>query len=156
MGELRLRATYILLAAVLLWVAMAADASGEFYERHGVALTGYDPVAYFTLGKPVQGSPAYTAEFRGSRFQFASPANRNAFAANPARYAPQYGGFCAYGVARGYKAAIDPAAFTIAGDKLYLNYSRRIHRRWSADIPGFIASADRNWPEVSKQTKIIE
>jgi YHS domain-containing protein len=141
-------------------VAIAAVAipvlAGEFYEKDRVALRGYDPVAYFKEGRPVKGSSEHRAEHGGAVFHFASKANRDAFAANPASYAPQYGGFCAFGVAGGYKAAIDPAAFTIVKDRLYLNYSKGIQKQWSADIPGMVAKGDRNWPEVSRQTKVIE
>jgi YHS domain-containing protein len=137
--------------------AMSADRpNGEFYEKAGVAIQGYDPVAFFTVGKPVKGSPEYTAAYKGSVFHFASLAHREAFTANPAQYAPQYNGFCAFGTAKGYKAAIDPTAFTVVHDKLYLNYSQDIHRQWSADIPGLVAKADKNWPAVSRQTRVIE
>jgi YHS domain-containing protein len=130
--------------------------AGEYFEKDGAALRGYDPVAYFDENKPVKGLPAHKAEHKGSTFHFASKANRDAFAADPAKYAPQYGGFCAFGTAGGYKAAIDPAAFTVVAGKLYLNYDRDVQRQWSKDIPGFIRKADRNWPAVSRQTKIIE
>jgi YHS domain-containing protein len=152
-GLLRVR----MFAAALAFAASTATSlAGDFYEREGVAITGYDPVAYFTDNKSVKGSPTHKAEYGGSVFHFVSQANRNAFAANPARYAPQYNGFCAFGTAGGYKAAIDPAAFTIVNNKLYLNYNQDIRKKWSADIPGFIAKADKNWPAVAKQTKIIE
>lgn len=145
------------LAAMLLLAAISASAlAGGFYEKDGVAIKGYDPVAYFTDNRPVKGSPAYKAEYGGSVFHFVSQANRDAFAANPAKYAPQYNGFCAFGTAGGYKAAIDPAAFTIVNNKLYLNYNRDVLKKWSADIPGFVVKADKNWPEVAKQTKVIE
>jgi YHS domain-containing protein len=105
-------------AALLLIAAWAAALAGDFYEKDGVAIKGYDPVAYFTDNKPVKGLPAYKAEYGGSVFHFVSQANRDAFAANPAKYAPQYNGFCAFGTAGGYKAAIDPAAFTIVKQTL--------------------------------------
>jgi YHS domain-containing protein len=144
-------------AVVLVLAASAVSVlAGDFYEKDGVAIKGYDPVAYFTDNQPVKGSPAYTATYRGSVFHFASPAHRDTFAANPAQYAPQYHGFCAFGTASGYKAAIDPAAFTVVNNKLYLNYNKDVRQQWSADIPGFVAQADKNWPEVAKQTKIIE
>jgi YHS domain-containing protein len=144
-------------AAALAFAAATASAfAGDFYEKEGAAIKGYDPVAYFTDTKPVKGSPAYKAEYRGSVFHFVSQVNRDAFAANPAKYAPQYNGFCAFGAAGGYKAAIDPAAFTIDQDKLYLNYNQEVRKKWSADIPGFVAKADKNWPAVARQTKIIE
>jgi YHS domain-containing protein len=144
-------------AATFLAVLWAANISaGDFYEREGAAIRGYDPVAYFTDRKPVKGSASYKAEFRGSTFQFASAANRDAFVAAPEKYAPQYNGYCAFGVAGGYKAAIDPAAFTVVDDKLYLNYNRSVQSQWRADVPGFIAKADRNWPKVATQTKVIQ
>ena len=143
-------------AAFVLALCAASALAGEFFEKEGVAIRGYDPVAYFTESKPVRGSPAHKAEFRGSTFHFASAANRDAFLAEASRYAPQYNGFCAFGVARGYKAAIDPAAFTIVDNKLYLNYNADIQKKWRGDIPGNIAKADKSWPRVAKQTKVIE
>jgi YHS domain-containing protein len=98
---------------LVLAVSAAGASAGEYFEKNGIALRGYDPVAYFKSGQPVRGTAAYTAEYRGSTFQFASQANRDAFVADPARYAPQYGGFCAFGAAGGYKAAIDPTAFSV-------------------------------------------
>ena len=144
-------------AAALVVAVLAAGASaGEFFEKNGVALRGYDPVAYFADGQPVRGAAAYKAEYRGSTFHFASQANRDAFVADAAKYAPQYGGFCAYGAASGYKAAIDPAAFSVVDGKLYLNYDRTVQKEWKKDVPGFIAKANKNWPTVSTQTKVIE
>ena len=149
--------TTVKLIAALAFAAFATAAfAGDFYEKDGVAIRGYDPVAYFTDKKPVRGLPAHKSEFRGSTFHFASAASRDAFSADPARYAPQYNGFCAFGVAGGYKASIDPAAFTVVDGKLYLNYNAGVQKQWRADVPGFIAKADRNWPQVAKQTKIIE
>jgi YHS domain-containing protein len=130
--------------------------AGEFFEKEGVALRGHDPVAYFADQKPIKGFPEFKAQHQGSTFFFASKANRDAFVADPAKYAPQYGGFCAFGMAGGYKAATDPAAFTVVDGKLYLNYNREVQKQWSSDIPGFVGKADKNWPSVSKQTKVIE
>jgi len=129
---------------------------GKFFERDGVAIGGYDPVAYFTAGEAVKGSPDVTAEYGGSSFHFASEANRDAFSADPGRYAPQYGGFCAFGTARGYKAKIDPSAFTIVEGRLYLNYNVDVQARWRGDVQGHIAKADANWPEVSQRTEVHE
>lgn len=143
------------LAAAILLVAGHAFA-GEFFEKDGFALRGYDPVAYFTQGRPVKGSSQYTAQYQGSTFEFASQANRDAFAADPAHYAPQYGGYCAYGAAVKQKAAIDPSVFTVVDGKLYLNYNRDVQKLWSADVPGNIVKADANWPEVRQVTKVIE
>lgn len=148
---------WVVLGAGLIALALCTAAgAGEFYEKDGAAIKGYDPVAYFTEGKPVPGSPEHVAEHKGSTFRFASKANRDAFVADPAKYAPQYGGFCAFGTAGGYKAKIDPAAFTIVDGKLYLNYDEGVQKKWRKDVPGFVARADEKWPAVSRQTKVIE
>lgn len=143
-------------AAVLTANPVARAQTGAFFEKDGVALRGHDPVAYFKDNRPVKGAPEFRAEFKGSVFHFASAANRDAFRADPAKYAPQYGGYCAFGLAGGYKAATDPAAFSIVDGKLYLNYNAAVQKQWSADIPGFIVKADRNWPAVQTQTKVHE
>jgi YHS domain-containing protein len=150
-----IRVLSVMLVAIGCAVTTTAWA-GEFFEKEGAAIRGHDPVAYFKEGRPVKGLAEHRFEHKGSVFLFASKANRDAFAAEPERYAPQYGGFCAFGMASGYKAAIDPAAFTVQGGKLYLNYNRDVQKQWSADVPGFVANADRNWPAVSRQTKVIE
>ena len=115
----------------------------------GVAIKGHDPVAYFTQGAAVRGDASIAAGHDGATYHFVSAGNRDAFLADPARFAPQYGGFCAYAVANGYTAAIDPDAFTVHGDRLYLNFSRSVRRRWARDIPGNIAKGDANWPALS-------
>jgi len=143
-------------AALLMVVFSGGAAAGEYFEKDGVALRGYDPVAYFREGRPVKGLAAYTAKYKGSTFQFVSPVNRDAFVADPTTYAPQYGGFCAYGADGGYKAATDPAAFSVVDGKLYLNYDRAVQKEWNKDVPGHIVKADKNWPTVSTQTKVIE
>lgn len=150
------RTAFALFFSMAAAMIVTSARAGEFFEKDGAALRGYDAVAYFKEGKPVKGSPAHRVEYKGSTFQFSSQANRDAFAAEPARYAPQYGGYCAFGTAGGYKATTDPAAFTVTGGKLYLNYNRDIQKQWSADIPGFVAKADQNWPAVSSQTKVFE
>jgi YHS domain-containing protein len=128
--------------------------AGTFNERDGVAIRGHDPVAYFTQGKPVAGKSDLRHEHQGSTFLFASATNRDAFAADAAKYAPQYGGYCAFGVSRGYKADIDPAAFTIVGGKLYLNYNARVQQDWLKDTAGYIGKADAKWAEVAKTDKV--
>lgn len=147
-----------ILSLILCGMALyAVNASaGEFFERNGVAISGYDLVAYFDEERPVKGVPEFRAEFRGSTFQFISAAHRDAFAADPEKFSPQYGGYCAYGTAKGYKAKIDPEAFTVVQGKLYLNYSDAVQTRWLSDIPGYIQKADANWPEVQKQTRVRE
>jgi YHS domain-containing protein len=144
-------------AAFVATALLAANVNaGEFFEKNGAALGGYDAVAYFKDSKPAKGSAAHTYEYKGSTFYFSSKANRDAFAAEPDKYAPQYGGFCAFGMSGGYKAVTAPDAFTVVNGKLYLNYNRDVQKQWSADVPGFVAKADKNWPAVSSQTKVIE
>lgn len=111
-------------------------------------------MAYFTDNKPVKGSSAYTYVYDGAMYRFASDAHRKMFAADPAKYSPQFGGFCAYGTATGHKADIDPAAFTIVDGKLYLNYSKKVRDIWQKDEPGYIHKAGEAWPTVSQQTEI--
>ncbi len=135
--------------AVLLCFSLTAHAAGETnVDASGVALQGYDPVAYFTEQKAVRGRPQFSAVHEGATYRFFSAANRDAFIAAPARYAPQYGGYCAFGTASGYKAPIEPDAWTIVDGKLYLNYDRSIRGRWSSDIPGYVRKADAQWPMI--------
>jgi YHS domain-containing protein len=119
----------------------------------GTAVKGYDVVAYFTDGKPVEGSSDHEVEWNGATWHFASAQHKNLFAKEPAKYAPQYGGFCAFGVSRGYAVGIDPEAWKIVGGKLYLNYNRDVQTEWVKDIPGYIAKADANWPKIVAEKK---
>ncbi len=135
-------------AALGLLAAGPALAIDPVFTKRGLAIRGYDPVAYFTEGKPVKGKADFTHSYEGTTWRFASAANRDAFAADPLRYAPQYGGYCAYAVSQGYTASIDPDAWRIVDDKLYLNYSKSVQRRWERDVPGNIAKADTNWPQL--------
>lgn len=118
------------------------------FTEDSIAIQGADPVAYFIENRYVPGSADYTYEWGNATWQFASTENRDLFAENPKQYAPQYGGFCAWAVAEGYTAPIDPNAWEIVEGKLYLNYDARVQRRWQRDIPGNIARANENWPEV--------
>lgn len=119
----------------------------------GNAIEGYDVVAYFTQGKPVKGSSDHEVEWNGATWRFASAAHRSLFAKDPAKYAPQYGGFCAFGVSRGYAVGIDPGAWKIVDGKLYLNYDRDVQAEWVKDIPGYISRADANWPKIVAEKK---
>ena len=136
--------------ASLLWLItpVAAFAADEVYTADGVALGGTDVVAYFTQMAPVPGDPDITHDWMGVTWRFASTAHRDQFAADPAAYAPQYGGYCAYAVSEGYTAPTDPAAWSMVEGKLYLNYSPEVQALWGADIPGRISAADANWPNV--------
>jgi hypothetical protein len=117
----------------------------------GVAVGGYDPVAYFREGKPVRGSAAITARHAGVEWRFASAENRTAFLADPAAFSPQYGGHCAWAAAEGYLAKGDPRHWRVVDGKLYLNYDAAIKNRWEQDIPGFIRKGDANWPRIGRK-----
>jgi YHS domain-containing protein len=112
------------------------------------AVGGYDPVAYFTEGKPVEGKSEFATEWKGAKWYFASRENLDKFLAMPEAYAPQYGGYCAYGVAQGSAVKGDPELWRIVDGKLYLNYSKDVVGLWVKDIPGFIVKANANWPKV--------
>lgn len=117
----------------------------------GVAVGGYDPVAYFEDAKARPGEQDITLEHDGAIWRFATPENKAAFAADPARYAPQYGGYCAWAVSRGYTAKGDPNAWKVVNGKLYLNYNKDVQSNWAKDIPANIRTADANWPRVLKK-----
>ena len=119
--------------------------------ENGVAIAGTDPVAYFQEGKAVAGDSAFAHAWDGATWHFASAENRDRFAADPEKYAPQYGGYCAYAVSQGQTAPIDPEAWKIVDDKLYLNFDQNVASIWEKDIPGYIAEADENWPQIQKE-----
>ncbi|WP_420412870.1 YHS domain-containing (seleno)protein [Roseibium sp.] len=123
--------------------------AGPSFAKDPLALTGYDPVSYFSGRAPVKGISDFTANHRGLTYRFVSAQNRETFTANPKKYAPQYDGYCAYGVSRGYKVGVDPLAYKVVEGKLYVNYSRSVQRTWSRDIPGYIAKAEENWPSLN-------
>jgi YHS domain-containing protein len=138
-----------LLCAVLLGFAAAAAAQKpEIFADRAGAIRGYDPVAYFTEARPLKGSDRFIYAWKGATWRFSSAENRDRFAAAPEKYAPQYGGYCAYGVAQNYAVNIDPQAWSIVEGRLYLNYSRSVRETWSKDIPGHVRKADANWPAV--------
>jgi hypothetical protein len=149
---MRLTRRTVLLAAPALALGAAAmtarPARAATFAPGGVALGGTDPVAYFAAGRATQGSAEHAVAHDGATWRFASAANRDAFAADPAAYAPAYGGWCAWAMAQGYLAETDPDAWTIHEGRLFLNANARIKRRFERDIPGFVAQADANWPSV--------
>ena len=134
-------------AAVTL-ASRAIAAEPEVYAEGGIAIDGSDAVAYFAEEGPVAGDPAITFDYMGATWRFSSEENRDAFAADPAAYAPQYGGYCAFAVSQGYTASTVPDAWSIVDGKLYLNFSTSVRRRWLRDVPGHIAAGDANWPSV--------
>jgi len=118
-------------------------------DKNQLAIEGYDPVAYFEDHKPVKGSDDFKFKFENAVYQFASQAHLNTFKKNPEKYVPEYGGYCAYGVSKGYAVSIDPTAWSIVDGKLYLNYSHNVQNKLNEDKSGFIKKADKNWPTVA-------
>ena len=141
---------FCLIAIATVSLMSTAALAGDFFETDGVALHGYDPVAYFVAAEPQKGQAQYSYEYKGSKFYFASGANRRAFMEAPEKYAPQFGGYCAYGTSQGYKVSTQPDAFAVVKDKLYLNYNKKVQGIWQQDVPGNIERAEKNWPEVQK------
>lgn len=111
----------------------------------GMALDGYDAVAYFKENLPREGKSEFTAEYNGAKWQFASAENRDEFKKDPSKYAPQYGGYCAWAVGHNYTAKGDPQAWKIVDGKLYLNYNKEVQEKWQEDMPKFITDGDKNW-----------
>lgn len=114
-----------------------------------VAIKGYDPVAYFQAGKALKGNEAFTYKWHNLSWYFLTRDNRDQFATNPAKFAPQYDGYCAWAMTEARKAVTDPEVWTIVDGKLYLNCSLEAYEKWSRDIPGNIKKADTNWQKFN-------
>lgn len=148
---LTLLACAVMASAVVPTAAFAYDENSPAainVDAAGVALHGYDPVSYFAGGAPKKGSAGFSASYEGATYHFVSAANRDKFKASPAKYAPQFGGFCAMGAALGKKLDVDPHAYRVVGEKLYLNVNKDVQKRWLDDVPGNIATADKAWPSL--------
>ena len=141
----RMLATAALGAAALVVAPHVSGARAATFTDDGLAIRGYDPVAYFN-GAPARGLAEHELTLDGATWRFASAENKAAFEADPARYTPQYGGHCAWAVSQGYTAPIDPEAWSVVDGRLYLNYSKSVRSRWEKDVPGNIRKADANWP----------
>ncbi len=141
----------LMLAATALFLALPTAFAGvdTGTDRNDVILAGHDAVAYFTQGEPVLGSEEFTATYAGAIYRFASAKNRDAFRADPARYAPAYGGYCALGTSFGKKFQVDGKAFEIVDGQLYVNKNRKVYATWRKDIPGNIEKADGYWPKIA-------
>lgn len=151
-GRLSRSAAAAAIVAGGLLVTGTADAAEINATRFGkVAIKGYDAVAYHLEGKPVEGSKDFTFDWMGATWRFASSEHRDLFAGDPERYAPAYGGWCAYGVSKGGLYDIDPKAWTVHEGRLYLNYSLEVRDTWLEDVGGFVAKADARWPDLSKK-----
>ncbi|MEP3198686.1 MAG: YHS domain-containing (seleno)protein [Lentilitoribacter sp.] len=142
-----------ILTGVALSVALATHALAAGVELNasstGLALQGYDPVAYFTEGEATPGNWQITSSHNDATYRFANEEHKAAFEADPAAYLPQYGGYCAFGAAMGFKFDGDPHQWKIVDGELFLNISKDIQERWLTDVPGFIKTADANWTDIA-------
>ncbi len=120
----------------------------EIFQKDGAAIGGYDAVAFFKTQKPVKGADSLETQWRNAQWKFSSKENLDSFLEAPEKYAPQYGGYCAYGTAGGYKAPTEADAWTIVNNKLYFNYNNEVKETWSKDIPGLVSKADENWKKI--------
>jgi YHS domain-containing protein len=120
-------------------------------DKSGLALQGYDPVAFFTEKKPVKGKPELKSTFHGATYQFASAEDKAVFDKDPAKYEPAYGGYCAYGVSRNKLAPIDPAASQVVDGRLLLQYSKGVRDEFNKDVQGNLTKANANWPGLVGQ-----
>jgi YHS domain-containing protein len=154
MNELSRRRVFQTAIATLLYGTGASlSVAGEDDKpvRARVAIEGYDPVAYFTDSRPVKGSPAFSSEFDDVVYYFVNAEHKKMFAADPDRYAPQYSGYCAAALSKGYKATIDPASWTISNGKLYVFHSKDGLSLFAEDSAGMIAKADAHWATLKAQ-----
>lgn len=140
----------ILMVVLLSVCSFSAHAKDPIYTStfSNNAIKGYDTVAYFTQGKAVKGDSDYSTEYKQAKWLFSSQENLDLFTANPEKYAPQYGGYCAYAVAQNTTASIKPELFTIHNGKLYLNYNQKFNNKWLGSKEQYIIDADKNWPAV--------
>jgi YHS domain-containing protein len=132
-----------------LTVGANAQAAEEVNISDGYAVHGYDVVAYFSVGQPTEGNDRFTADYQGATYRFASADHRDNFVSDPAKYAPQFGGFCAFGTSVGRKFNGDPNVWRIVDGKLYLNLNKKIQARWLQDSAGYIRGANHNWPLIA-------
>jgi len=148
----------LLLVTVTLLAAtrFAAAAEAINIDQNGLALQGYDPVAYFTDNKPVKGDPKFTATYKGGTYQFVSVAHQETFARNPAKYAPQFGGFCGYAASINKLAPIQVGYFQVLHGRLVMQHNEKAWKLWHEDVEGNLKKADANWPELSQQKPPLE
>ena len=141
---------------LILFVALLSLATFAQKVKHNnlkdkVAIQGYDPVAYFESNKAIEGYKEITSEYNGAIYYFSSESNKSLFLTNPSYYEPQFGGYCAYGMSEGYEAPIQPEAFTIVDNKLYLNYNLEVREMWSKEQKIRIENAFNNWDRIQKK-----
>lgn len=141
----------ILIALILVLAGRVVAQQPKVFQDGNGALRGYDVVAYFKDGKPIKGSSEFTFRWNDADWYFSNAENLEAFKQAPEKFAPQYGGYCAYGTSRGYKAETQPDAFTIFNGKLYLNYNTDVMKTWTQKKETFILKADEHWKKIADQ-----
>lgn len=141
---------FVTVSMLLLVMVTAAVAEKRLVnvDRNGLALKGYDPVAYFTENRPVKGDAKFQSTFNGATYYFASAANKKTFEGDPKKYEPQFGGFCAYAASQGHTAKIEPDAFEVLNGRLLLQYDRSVRDLFNKDQNGNLMKADKNWPSI--------
>lgn len=142
-----MKSIYIVLLINLLSITFAC--AQKIYSTKAGAIKGYDPVAYFIQKQPIKGQSSITYEWNGATWHFANIKNMEVFKQNPEQYAPQYGGYCAYGLAKNYKVKIEPDCWSIENGKLYLNYDKSVQKDWDKDRANYIIKADKNWKIIN-------
>ena len=145
--------TLLLITTLFTFSAMAEDDAIKTGIFSNVTIDGYDTVAYFTQGKPVEGSDKFETTWRDATWRFASQENLDLFKQDPTKYAPQYGGYCAWAMSEGNTAGIDPDAWHIEDNKLYLNYNKSVQKEWFKNMKADIVSADKFYPEITNVNK---
>ena len=139
------------LCVLMLGLSAFAQSDPAIYQvKDGLALSGYDAVAYFNDNKPTLGKPELSYDWMDATWRFSSAENLAAFEADPTAYAPQYGGYCAFGTSQGHLVPGDPAAWKIVDRRLYLNYNKEVQGYWLQDVPGYIKKADGLYPTLHK------
>ena len=142
--------SYLTLIFLMVFVAIFAQ-KPEVFSTEAGAIQGYDPVAFFKEHKPVMGQKEFTHTWNDATWYFSSKDNMETFKADPIRYAPQFGGWCAYGTASGHKSPTQPETWTIVNDKLYFNYNPSVQKLWNKNQKGLIEQANKNWPMVKRE-----
>ncbi|MGS2718553.1 YHS domain-containing (seleno)protein [Eionea flava] len=140
-----------LLVSIFLLAFSSLSMAGEQYTKRGYAVSGYDPVAYFTVGQPTKGDKKISTEWNDATWLFATEAHRELFLANPEKYAPAYDGHCAFAAGIGKKVSAKPTLWKIIDDRLFLNFSKSANNRWLENPESYIEDGDKNWEELEKK-----
>jgi len=138
-----------LLVALMVVAAVSTIAGAKDLQNldsNGVAIQGYDPVAFFTDNRPVKGNPQFQSDYHGAKYYFTSAEHKAAFDEKPAKYEPQFGGYCAYGASRGHKAPVKIEAWQIVDGRLLMQYDLDVKNDFNKDQQGNLRKADQNWP----------